>query len=90
MLIGATRGGQTIYDQFKSLLVQSGVDPKRLYDSDVFQLLEMGVNIEARLVREGILEQGFSITSKSKEQPKQMIGHGVVNTELANAELAKA
>tara|TARA_Y100001973_G_scaffold103751_3_gene171776 strand:- start:19 stop:648 length:630 start_codon:yes stop_codon:yes gene_type:complete len=90
-LLNVTRGSQHLYDQFKSVLLQTNTTHSDLSSIDVFKLLKLAIASEPYLVRQGILENGFSLT-RTKEAPASnthVKNYGVIDTEAANADLRK-
>lgn len=91
-LINITRDNQLLYDQIKSLATMSNMTYQDVSNLDIFELLKVAIYSEASLIREGVLENGLTITSKPVKNTtgSHMKGYGVIDTKSANAQLAKA
>lgn len=93
-LLNITRGNQSLYDQFKGLVMQANGSYSDVQDCDLFQLLRISIAAEPALVREGILEHGFSIIKSGKQNKaakagSHVTGYGVIDTEAANKEMSR-
>lgn len=89
-LINVTRNSVDALSDMTNILVSYGLDKEAGESFDIYDLISTAVGFEKRFNREQILEEGWKIQTVKQNQPGHMIDHGVINTQEANKELAKA
>lgn len=81
-MLNMTRASSDIYSQMKSLCSMNGNSSDSMRNLDVFQLLDMAVESEPMLTREGILESGFTIIQKEQDEKPGFIDFAKENRRM--------